>query len=104
MSKRGIVRPAMAVLIILSMLLAACTSNTKTSNTPDSPEKVGTDSNEEVVTLRLLIIETGSKWNTYPDSAIAEEIAKKVGVKIEYVEADDSKFNVLLAGETCLIS
>ncbi|MBX4150578.1 extracellular solute-binding protein [Paenibacillus lautus] len=98
MSKRGIVRPAMAVLIILSMLLAACTSNTETSNAPDSPEKVGTDSNEEVVTLRLLIIETGSKWNTYPDSAIAEEIAKKVGVKIEYVEADDSKFNVLLAG------
>lgn len=104
MKKRGIAIPAIAVLIVLSMLLAACTGNSS-HNTNSSVNSSNKDeatkdngSNEEVVTLRLLVVETGTKWNTYPDSAVAEEIAKKVGVKIEYVEADDTKFNVLLAG------
>jgi putative aldouronate transport system substrate-binding protein len=96
MKKRGIAMPAIAILVILSMLLAACSNNS--NNPTDSPVIDGDFSSEEVVTLRLLVIETGTKWNTYPNSAVAEEIAKKVGVKIEYVEADDSKFNVLLAG------
>lgn len=106
MKKRGIAMPAIAALLILSMLLAACSSGNKNagneSNATTTPSSTAAaddkGGNEEVVTLRLLVIETGTKWNTYPDSAVAQEIAKKVGVKIEYVESDDSKFNVLLAG------
>ncbi len=107
MKKRGFAIPALAVVVILSMLLAACTSNSNNNQANNSsgntPAKQGTEASdgsnkEELVTLRLLVIEPGTKWNTYPDSLIAQEIAKKVGVKIEYVEADDTKFNVLLAG------
>lgn len=102
MKKRGIAKPAMAMLVISSMLIAACSDSSTTNTTINSPGHDGAASEKgngsEVVTLRLLVIETGTKWNTYPNSAIAQEIAKKVGVKIEYVEADNSKFNVLLAG------
>ncbi len=106
LKKRGIARMAITMLLILTMMLAACSNNNTTSTPPkdtnsgekDSVESVDTDEAEEIVTLRLLVIEPGTKWNTYPDSDIAQEIAKKIGVKIEYVEADDSKFSVLLAG------
>lgn len=105
MNKRGIAKSTAALLLSMSMLLAACSGNTGNNNSPgntNKPSESGkpesTETAEELVTLRLLVIETGTKWNTYPDTAIAEEIAKKVGVKIEYVEADDSKFSVLLAG------
>lgn len=101
MKKRGAAKSAIAVILGMSMLLAACSGNTNNSNgnSPDETNAPGsTVKEEELVTLRLLVIETGTKWNTYPDTAVAEEIAKKVGVKIEYVESDDSKFSVLLAG------
>ncbi|MFS0726790.1 extracellular solute-binding protein [Paenibacillus sp. 1P07SE] len=99
MKNWGFAKSATAMLLSLSLLLAACSNNTNSGNPADTgtPDNTG-QKEEEVVTLRLLVIETGTKWNTYPDSAIAEEIAKKVGVKIEYVESDDSKFSVLLAG------
>jgi len=96
MDKRRIMSIGLALLLSLSVLLTACSNNQSATGNKDNSNENGTS--EEVVTLRLLIIETGSKWNTYPDSAIAQEIAKKIGVKIEYVESDDSKFNVLLAG------
>lgn len=97
MKKRGVVRSALTVLICCSMLLAACTSNSDFIAGNDKT-KTGSDVSEEVVTLRLLVVETGTTWNAYPNSIVAEEIAKKIGVKVEYVEADDNKFNVLLAG------
>lgn len=56
------------------------------------------DKSADAVTLRLVVVQTGTIWNNHLDSAIAQEIAKKIGVKIEYVEADDNKFNVLMAG------
>lgn len=96
MKKRGINGSALAVLICCSMLLAACTSNSD-SIAGNDKTKESSDVGEEVVTLRLLVVETGTTWNTYPNSIVAEEIAKKIGVKIKYVEADDNKFNVLLA-------
>jgi putative aldouronate transport system substrate-binding protein len=94
MGKRGIVRSAVALVVVMSMLLAACSNSGDTNSNSDA----GAKEKEEVVTLRLLVVETGTKWNMYPNSDIAEEIAKKIGVKIEYVEADETKFNVLLAG------
>jgi ABC-type sugar transport system, periplasmic component len=107
MNKRGIASTAIAVMLVLSMLLAACSKNSNSASQDPSasaePSKAAESSSsseapEEVVTLRLLVVETGTSWNTYPNSAVAEEIAKKIGVKIEYVEADETKFNVLLAG------
>ncbi|MDF2925372.1 MAG: hypothetical protein K0R57_4286 [Paenibacillaceae bacterium] len=101
MKRWGLSKAALATVLCTSMMLAACSDNSS-SDTGQSPAPGSTGSpaakTEEVVTLRLLVIETGTSWNTYPNSAIAQEIAKKVGVKIEYVEADDSKFSVLLAG------
>ena len=92
-----------------ALMLSACTNNGAVSNEgAGNPEPSATNqsgeqgesggSAEELVTLRVLIMETGSKWNKYPDSAVAKDIAEKIGVKIEYVEADENKFNVLLAG------
>ncbi len=93
--KKGIIRSLILVLG-LSLLLVACKNNS------DKTQKINRLTNgdvlDEVVTLRLLVIETGTKWNTYPEHAVALEIAKKVGVKIEFVEVDDRKFNELLAG------
>jgi len=102
MKSRRIALKAIAMLIILSMMLAACTGNTGSNNKQPSlgqdGTSEGTENSEETVTLRLLIIDTGSKWNIYPNNAIAEEIASKIGVRIEYDVVDNSKFNVLLAG------
>ncbi|WP_020618078.1 extracellular solute-binding protein [Paenibacillus daejeonensis] len=104
MRKRGLKRSAAMMMLILAMLASACSGNntnnapnTGTTETPGT-ENTGAETPQELTTLRVLVVEPGTKWNTYPDSAIAQEIARKVGVKIEYVEADDNKFNVMLAG------
>ncbi|HZG84096.1 extracellular solute-binding protein [Paenibacillus sp.] len=92
-----------------ALMLSACTNNGAGSNEggtnpePSAANQGGEQSasegtKEELVTLRVLVMETGTKWNKYPDSAVAKDIAEKIGVKIEYVEADENKFNVLLAG------
>jgi len=92
-----------------ALMLSACTNNGAVSNEgagntePSATNQSGEQgesggTTDELVTLRVLIMETGSKWNKYPDSAVAKDIAEKIGVKIEYVEADENKFNVLLAG------
>ena len=52
----------------------------------------------EPVTLTLLVKETGTKWNNYPDNPVAQDIKGKTGVTIQYVEADKDKFQVLVAG------
>ncbi len=90
MKEKKIFKQAVAMLVLLSMVSAACSSEGMTKNHQSS--------REEAVTLKLLVIETGIKWNVYPDHAVAQEIAKKVGVKLEFVESDDANFNVLLAG------
>lgn len=93
-------RRVMAMLMMTSLLLAACTGGstgtyqTGTGETGSS----GTGSSKDLVTLRVLIMETGSKWNSQQNNEVAQAIAEKIGVKIEYVEADENKFNVLLAG------
>lgn len=54
---------------------------------------------KEEVNLRLLVAGGTSKWNMNRDNIqIAQEIKKRLGVTIEYVEVDNDKFNVLLAG------
>lgn len=98
------------MLMVVTLALTACSggngSGNSASGTPagtGSPKAgeatagTGADSGEPI-TLRLLIMETGSKWNTHKDSEVVKAIAEKVGVNIEYVEADENKFNVLLAG------
>lgn len=98
------------LLMVVTLALTACSggngSGNSASGTPaetGSPKAggatagTGADSGEPI-TLRLLIMETGSKWNTHKDSEVVKAIAEKVGVNIEYVEADENKFNVLLAG------
>lgn len=99
----------LASLMTASLALSACSNGNNTGgNAASSPPAGGTNSAgaeatdsgsaKEQVTLRVLIMETGSKWNTHQDSVVAKAIADKLGVKIEYVEADENKFNVLLAG------
>lgn len=101
---------AVVMTMIATLLLTACSGNNSNNGSSGSasPADSGTDTAQatnsggdepqELVTLKVLVMETGTKWNNYPDSAVAQAIAKKVGVKIEYVEADENKFNVLLAG------
>ncbi|WP_235338378.1 extracellular solute-binding protein [Paenibacillus wulumuqiensis] len=96
MRKRGKTRSAAALLLSFVITLTACSSGAE--NTTGSASQAGTADQNGIVTLRVLVNETGTNWNTYPDSDIAKEIEKKVGVKIEYVEADANKMNVLLAG------
>ncbi|THF76681.1 extracellular solute-binding protein [Cohnella fermenti] len=116
MRKKKLALSTGAALMALTAALTACSGNNgnngaspSTSSASPSASSGSTasasasatddvDKSKDAVTLRLLINETGSKWNNYPDSAIQQEIAKKIGVKIEYVEADDNKFGVLLAG------
>lgn len=99
----------LASLMTASLALSACSNGNNTGgNAASNPPAGGTNSAgaeatdsgsaKEQVTLRVLIMETGSKWNTHQDSVVAKAIADKLGVKIEYVEADENKFNVLLAG------
>lgn len=109
--KWGIAGVAAITAVLLA--LTACTSNGNNGASPSaspSPDSTGTpsaasastsadvDKSKDAITLRLLVNETGTRWNNHPDSAVQQEIAKKIGVKLEYVEADENKFNVLLAG------
>ncbi|WP_309120510.1 extracellular solute-binding protein [Paenibacillus sp.] len=112
MKKKGTWKLAIMMTMILALVLSACSgggSNNATDNegTGDAGQTAegGTEpeaANEEpkeLVTLRVLVMEPGTKWNSVQqDSVIAKELAEKLGVKIEYVEADENKFNVLLAG------
>ncbi|WP_418037934.1 extracellular solute-binding protein [Paenibacillus xylanilyticus] len=93
-------RRVMALFIMTSMLLAACTGGGSGTGQTDTGGAGSSDtgSDKGLVTLRVLIMETGSKWNTQQNNEVAQAIAEKIGVKIEYVEADENKFNVLLAG------
>jgi len=104
---------SVVAMMIAALLLSACSNannagnsgnngnagsnNAGTSNAGSNGEG-GDTAAQETVTLEVLVMETGTKWNNYPDSAVAQAIAEKVGVKIKYVEADENKFNVLLAG------
>lgn len=105
--RKKTVKLAVVMTMITALLLSACSNNgggnTGQGNQGTNPGQTaeggdGGKGSQEVVTLRLLVMETGTKWNNYPDSEVAKAIAEKVGVKIEYVEADENKFNVLLAG------
>lgn len=99
---------ALPVMLSIVLVLSACSSGSNKSNSssaaPASQQASQSQSAsesakpQEVVTLRVLVMETGTKWNSFPDSPVAQAIADQIGVKIEYVEADENKFNVLLAG------
>lgn len=100
---------AVVMTMIATLLLTACSGNNSNNGNAGSESPAtggntaqatssGGDEPQELVTLKVLVMETGTKWNNYADSAVAKAIAEKVGVKIEYVEADENKFNVLLAG------
>lgn len=89
-------RTISVLLVLILITLTACSNNT--TDTTRSATQAGTVDANGIVTLRVLVNETGTKWNTYPDNEIAKAIEKKIGVKIEYVEADSNKMNVLLAG------
>lgn len=98
---------AIAIMTLAALLLSACSNGNSNNPQPSAGGNNGdpqtTDSGnttepEELVTLRVLVLETGTKWNNHQDSVVAKAIAEKIGVKIEYVEADENKFNVLLAG------
>ncbi|WP_411347246.1 hypothetical protein [Paenibacillus sp. WLX2291] len=89
-------RTLTSVLLTFMITLTACSGST--SSQTGTGSQAGTKDANGIVTLRVLVNETGTNWNTYPDSEIAKELADKIGVKIEYVEADANKMNVLLAG------
>lgn len=111
MRKKALPNLAIATVIVAS-LLSACSNNAASTNegskntsgnttaesSTNAGTNTGTDAAKELVTLRVLVMEPGTKWNKYQDSVVAKAIAEKIGVKIEYVEADENKFNVLLAG------
>ncbi|OWR30880.1 hypothetical protein CDO73_09850 [Saccharibacillus sp. O23] len=102
MRKKAGFRLALPALLMMSMLVSACSGGTSgTSGTAATTGENGTTAeggSDQLTTLRVLVMEPGTTWNSHQDSDVMKEIAKKVGVKIEYVEADENKFNVLLAG------
>lgn len=109
MRKKATLKAGAALLATTSLLLSACSGGGNGNASPSASGSAGASSAapsatasaseapKELVTLRVLVMEPGTKWNKYPDSTVAKAIAEKVGVKIEYVEADENKFNVLLA-------
>lgn len=109
MRQKGALKPAAVMLMSTALLLSACSGNSGSNNaagespsasssgSPSASATADSGKKEDLVTLRVLVMEPGTKWNKYPDSKVAQAIAEKVGVKIEYVEADENKFNVLLA-------
>ncbi len=110
MRKKGTWKPAVMLTTILALALSACSGGGANNAAPsegsgDSAPQTGNsdagaaETPKELVTLRVLVMEPGTKWNSVQnDSVVAKELAEKLGVKIEYVEADENKFNVLLAG------
>lgn len=97
---------ALLISVIVTISLAACGGSNNaateasgvTTTAADTTTVSAGDVKKEPVTLRILVIETGTKWNSNAGNPVALEIAKQTGVTIEYVESDDTKFKVLLAG------
>lgn len=96
MQKRSKARAVAGIMLSFMITLTACSGGA--TGTDSGASQAGTKDANGIVTLRVLVNETGTSWNTYPDSKIAKAIEDKIGVKIEYVEADANKMNVLLAG------
>lgn len=87
------------LLVAAALLLSSCTgSGLPAAQTPQPAERAnpphGTE--EEVVTLKVMIIEQNVKWNEFPGHAVAEEIERKLGVRIEFVTVDEDGFNMRL--------
>ncbi|HEY5585739.1 MAG TPA: hypothetical protein VIK78_14785 [Ruminiclostridium sp.] len=96
---------AFTTAVVMVMSLAACggssvveksTSGDVSSTTTTTAEQ--TTQKKDTVKLRILVMETGTKWNSFPDNHIAKEIENQTGITFEVVESDETKFKVLLAG------
>ncbi|MFD2331975.1 hypothetical protein ACFSR7_22200 [Cohnella sp. GCM10020058] len=114
MRKKATLKLGAMMLATTSLLLSACSGGNNGNNgnnaspSATASASAGASSSaaspsasaeaaKDLVTLRVLVMEPGTKWNKYNESPVAKAIAEKVGVKIEYVEADENKFNVMLA-------
>lgn len=86
----------------LLLLLSACTSNAIVSPREEGQANLvgeaGSMEREEIVTLQVLIIEQGVKWNENHDHAVAKHIAEKLGVKLEFIASDEESFSRMIAG------
>lgn len=103
---KGKLKTALVLLIIFAMAVscAACggagNSSTTTGVTTGQSGQVSTaavtEPAKEVVTLKLVEVTNTSGTDTNDD--VSKELEKKLSVKIEYVDNDEEKFKVMLAG------
>ncbi|MFD2117980.1 hypothetical protein ACFSTH_02145 [Paenibacillus yanchengensis] len=102
--QRRVTHKLAAIMLIMAMVFAACSSGMGSGNDTvkmegnRTPSEDTSDVAKEEVKIRVLVPETGSRWNMFPDNAVAQEIKKKTGITVEFVESDENKFKVLLAG------
>lgn len=72
-------------------------STTSTSNKTENMPSEDQDT-QDVVTLEILAKNGGDTFNQYADNHVQDQMAKDIGVCIRLVNADNDKFNVMLAG------
>lgn len=89
--------------VAMAVSLAACggsnaPAGTSVAGGTSGQAAAGTEALKEPVKLRMLVVETGTVWNKNAGNPVAQEIERQTGITFEYVESDDTKFKVLLAG------
>lgn len=53
---------------------------------------------QDVVTLEMLAKNAGESFNQYAENHVQDKMAEEIGVRLHLVNADNDKFNVMLAG------
>ena len=105
--KKQFVSKLMASALTAAMavsMLAGCGSGSAGTDAAASGDAgaagSGTAAAEEsgdVVTLNLLATKISSNVTDYPDTHVIQAMADKIGVKLNIIEADTDKYNVMLA-------
>lgn len=92
-------------LLAVSGVLTAVGCDTAKNNEPTPSESVNSETSQaentagqEAVTLKILAKNAGDTFNQYADNHVQDKMAEDIGVRIELVNADNDKFNVMLAG------
>lgn len=99
MKKIKLAKKLLAGALTCAMIpLAACSSGPSGSSGSSSPVKTASSGSSELATVSILYLNGGSTLNALTDSRVQKQMAKDIGVKINCVQVDNDKLNVLLAG------